>query len=177
MPYVPLDLLDRKDYVLNSMNKKAKIFLPLAIAIAFSPLAQPSEAIAIQAPFFSLGICEFDGPDHAPNEIIKDIPDALCSISISKKFDSIRYIIKALDDHSGTAHWLWRSGPSYVAKVSPKSNKICKADTSDRRKVIGLKAGKCVVTLVTRKAERSTAEDNTNKGDFFSASVVIHFTK
>jgi hypothetical protein len=159
------------------MNKTARVYLLLAVLIAFSPLAQPNEAIAIQAPFFSLGICEFDGTDYAPNEIIKDIPDALCSISISKKFDSIRYIIMALDYSSGQSHWLWRSGPPYVAKVSPKSIKICKADTSDRRKVIGLKPGKCVVTLVTRKAERSTVDDNTNKGDFYSASVVIHFTK
>jgi len=159
------------------MNKKAKICFPLAFAIAFSPLALQSEAIAIQAPFFSLGICEFDGSDYAPNEIIKDIPDALCSISISKKFDSIRYIIKALDDSPGTAHWLWRSGPGYVAKVSPKSNKICKSDASDRRRVIGLKPGKCVVTLVTRKAKKSTPIDNTNKGDFYTASVVIIFTK
>jgi hypothetical protein len=158
------------------MNKTARFYLLFAALIALSPLAQPSEATASQIPYFQSGVCEFDGPDHS-NDIVRNVPDAMCSISISKRFDSVRYVLKALEGHAGSIHWLWRSGPPYVAKVSPKSIKICKADTSDRRKVIGLKPGKCVVTLVTRKAERSTAEDNTNKGDFFSASVVIHFTK
>ena len=158
------------------INKTARIHLLFAALIAFSPVALPSEAIASKSPSFQSGICEFDGPDQS-FEIVRNIPDALCSISISKRFDSSRYIIMALNGHLGSTHWLWRSGPPYVAKVSPKSIKICKADSSDRRKVIGLKPGKCVVTLVTRKAERFTPIDNTNKGDYYSASVVIDFTK
>jgi hypothetical protein len=158
------------------MNKTARFYLLFAALIALSPLAQSSEATASQIPYFQSGICEFDGPDHS-TDIVRNIPDAMCSISIRKRFDPNRYIISALNGHLGSTHWLWRSGPPYVAKVSPKSIKICKADTSDRRKVIGLKPGKCVVTLVTRKAERFTPIDNTNKGDFYSASVVIDFTK
>ena len=157
-------------------NKTTRINLLLAAFIAFSPLAQSSEALASRAPFFQSGICEFEGPDHS-TDIVRNIPNAMCSLSFRKQFDSARYIIRALDGHAGASHWLWRSGPSYVAKVSPKSIKICKADTSDRRKVIGLKPGKCVVTLVTRKSERFSPLDNTNKGDFYSASVVIDFTK
>lgn len=158
------------------MNKKAKIYFPLAFTIAFSPLALQSEAVASQTPSFQSGICEFDGPDQS-FDIVRNIPDAICSISISKRFDPSRYIISALNGHLGSTHWLWRSGPPYVAKVSPKSSKICKSDASDRRKVIGLKPGKCVVTLVTRKSERFSPIDNTNKGDFYTASVVIDFTK
>ena len=158
------------------MNKRARVYYLIAALIALSPHAQPSEATAIQIPYFQSGICEFDGPDHS-TDIVRNIPDAMCSISISKRFDSSRYIISALNGHLGSTQWLWRSGPPYVAKVSPKSIKICKADTSDRRKVIGLKPGKCVVTLVTRKAERFTPIDSTNTGDFYSASVVIDFTK
>ena len=157
-------------------SKTARIHLLFAALIALSPLVQPSEATASQTPSFQSGICEFDGPDQS-FDIVRNIPDAMCSISISKRFDPSRYIISALNGHLGSIHWLWRSGPPYVAKVSPKSIKICKADASDRRRVIGLKPGKCVVTLVTRKAERFTPIDNTNKGDFYSASVVIHFTK
>jgi hypothetical protein len=157
-------------------TKSVRIYSLLAGLITFLPLARPSEATAIQTPSFQSGICEFDGPDQS-FDIVRNIPDATCSISISKRFDSSRYIIMALNGHLGSIHPLWRSGPSYVAKVSPKSIKICKADASDRRKVIGLKPGKCVVTLVTRKAERFTPIDNTNKGDFYSASVVIDFTK
>ena len=158
------------------INKRARVYYLIAALIALSPHAQPSEATAIQIPYFQSGICEFDGPDHS-TDIVRNIPDAMCSISISKRFDSSRYIISALNGHLGSTHWLWRSGPPFVAKVSPKSIKICKADTSDRRKVIGLKPGKCVVTLVTRTAQRYTPIDNTNKGDFYSASVVIDFTK
>ena len=158
------------------MNKTARVYLLFAALIALSPLAQPFEATASQTPYFQSGICEFDCPDHS-TDIVRNVPDAMCSISISKRFDSVRYVLKALEGHAGSIHWLWRSGPPYVAKISPKSIKICKADTSDRRKVIGLKPGKCVVTLVTRKAEKFTPIDNTNKGDFYSASVVIVFTK
>lgn len=157
-------------------GQETKIYFPLAFAIASSPLALQSDAIASQTPSFQSGICEFDGPDIS-TDIVRNIPDSMCSISISKRFDSVRYIISAVNGHLGSTHWLWRSGPPFVAKVSPKSLKICKADISDRRKVIGLKPGKCVVTLVTRKAERFTPVDNTNKGDFYSASVVIDFTK
>ena len=158
------------------MNKRARVYLLFAALIALSPLAQPSEATASQIPYFQSGICEFDGPDHSA-DIVRNIPDSKCSISISKRFDSVRYTLRALEGHAGSIHWLWRSGPSYVAKVSPKSNKICKSDASDRRRVIGLKPGQCVVTLVTRKAEKSTPIDDTNKGDFYIASVVIDFTK
>ena len=134
------------------MNRTARVHLLFAAIITLSPLAKPSEATASQTPSFQSGICEFDGPDQS-FEIVRNVPDAMCSISISKRFDTARYVLKALEGHAGSLHWLWRSGPPYVAKVSPKSIKICKADTSDRRKVIGLKPGKCVVTLVTRKAE------------------------
>lgn len=158
------------------MNKKAKIYFPLAFTIAFSPLALQSEAIASQTPSFQSGICDFDGPDKA-TEILRNLPNADCSISIKARFNPSQYIIGALDPHHGTTHWLWRSGTPYVAKISPKSTKICKSDASDRRRVIGLKPGKCVVTLVTRKSERFSPIDNTNKGDFYTASVVIEFTK
>lgn len=158
------------------INKTTGIQLLFAALIALSPLAQPSGATASQTPYFLSGICEFDGPDHS-TDIVRNVPDAMCSISISKRFDTARYVLKALEGHAGSLHWLWRSGTPYVAKVSPKSIKICKADTSDRRIVIGLKPGKCVVTLATRKAERFTPTDNTNKGDFYIASVVIDFTK
>lgn len=158
------------------MNKTARVYFLFAALIALSPSAQPSEATASQTPSFQSGICVFDGPDQS-FDIVRNIPDAMCSISISKRFDPSRYIISALNGHLGSTHWLWRSGPSYVAKVSPKSIKICKSDASDRRRVIGLKPGQCVVTLVTRKAEKSTPIDDTNKGDFYTASVVIDFTK
>lgn len=158
------------------MNKTARVYFLFAALIALSPLAQPSEAIASQAPSFQSGICKFDGPDKA-TEILRNLPNADCSISIKTRFNPSQYIIGALDPHHGTTHWLWRSGTPYVAKISPKSTKICKSDASDRRKVIGLKPGKCVVTLVTRKSERFSPIDNTNKGDFYTASVVIEFTK
>jgi hypothetical protein len=158
------------------LEGKSKIIAALFLSISFTNFGSQYKVNAIQSPSFQSGICEFDGPDKA-TEILRNLPNAVCSISVNKKFDSARYIVMAQEGHGPAIHWLWRSGPSYIAQVSPKSAKICKADSSDRRKIIGLKPGKCTVRFVTRKAERFTTIDNTNKGDSYSASVVIEFTK
>ena len=158
------------------LEGKTKIVAVLILSIFVTNIGPHYKVNAIQSPSFQSGICDFDGPDKA-TEILRNLPNAVCSISINKKFDSARYIVMALEGHGPNIHWLWRSGPSYIAQVSPKSAKICKADSSDRRKIIGLKPGKCTVTFTTRKAERFTAIDNTNKGESYSASVLIEFTK
>ena len=111
-----------------------KLITSLAFIIGVSLLALNDNALATQSPRFQSGICEFDGPDNS-SQIVRNIPNATCSISIKKRFDTNRYIVMAQTGHAANIHWLWRSGPSYSTKISPKSAKVCNLDKADRRSI------------------------------------------
>lgn len=106
-------------------------------------------------------------------------------VPYSKLSQSLRRVGTLLDAgnaHSGRSarnHLLWMAANTGIGKsrVDAVLEQVGLSDASDRRKVIGLKPGKCVVNLVTRKSERFSPLDSTNKGDFYSAAVVINFTK